>query len=157
MRLQASQASAQCYAYLRAMRSIYRLANASSNMPILATISSEIAMEEAKRSERERSLIPRFPQVLVVSGVGCPSLLQAGYICFGRWALLSSFPGPLMLTVFLFLCSSSLLYLVQCMINDLPKPKTSFFHQLKNVGFTTPQENASPSSPMTLLSQSGSY
>ena len=155
MRLEASQASAQCYAYL--MRSIYQLANTSSNMPILATISSEIAMEEAERSERERSLIPRFPQVPVVSGVGFPSLLQAGYICFGRWALLSSFPGPSMLTVFLFLCSSSVLYLVQCMINDLPKPKTSFFHQLKNAGFTTPQENASPSSPMTLLSQSGSY
>ena len=108
MRLQASQASAQCYVYL--MRSIYRLANASSNMAIIATTSSEIAMEEAERSEREGSLIPRFLQV-PVSGVSCPSLLRAGYICFGRWALLSSFPGPSMLTVFLFSCSSSVLYL----------------------------------------------
>ena len=108
MRLQASQASAQCYVYL--MQSIYWLANASSNMAIIATTSSEIAMEEAERSEREGSLIPWFLQVLV-SGVSCPSLLWAGYICFGRWALLSSFPGPSMLTVFLFSCSSSVLYL----------------------------------------------
>jgi U3 small nucleolar RNA-associated protein 10 len=46
MRLQASQASAQRYVYL--MRSIYRLANASSNMPILATTILQILFVSLK-------------------------------------------------------------------------------------------------------------
>ena len=46
MRLQASQDSVQRYVYL--MRSIYRLANASSNMPILATTILQILFVNLK-------------------------------------------------------------------------------------------------------------
>jgi len=53
------------------------------------TSGSEIAMEEAERSEREKALIPWFLQV-PVSGVGCPSLLRAGTFASrdGRYSLL---------------------------------------------------------------------
>jgi len=124
------------------------------------TAGSEIAMERAERGERAKALMPRFLQVLV-SGVGCPNLLWAVCIWFGRWVLLSSFfsPGLSMLTF----SSSFLVQLfgilpgLRCTINDPLKPKTPFLHQFKNAVLTTSQENANPSSPVPLLSQSGSY
>jgi len=41
---------------------------------------------------------------------------------------------------------------LQCMIDDPPKPKTSFLHQLKNAVLTTPQETRSQSARASPLS-----